>query len=310
MPSGQPWEAEHAVEAAQASALVADQFPALVPVDIRPLGKGWDNTAFLVNGTWVFRFPRRRVAVPLLEREVRLLPAVAPTVPLAIPVPELVGKPGGAYPWPFAGYRYLRGQTASAAPLPDSARSAMAEPLGEFLRQLHAFPTDRAAALGAPGDELGRTDVPMRIVKARASLAELERAGVLPAEEQRRLDKLIDSQPAAEPAPPVLVHGDLYVLHLLVEGTRLSAVIDWGDIHLGHPGVDLAVGFSFLPTSARAAFRAAYGAVDEATWRLAGFRALYHSAYVAQYAHATGQGDLLREGLSALHRLASDGMSA
>jgi aminoglycoside phosphotransferase (APT) family kinase protein len=310
MAGAQPWEAEHALDAVQASALVAEQFPALAPVDARPLGQGWDNTAFLVNHAWVFRFPRRRVAVPLLEREAHLLPAIAPTLPLAIPVPELVGRPSNAYPWPFAGYRHLKGQTACAAHLSETARAAMAEPLARFLRQLHAFPADRAAALEAPGDELGRTDVAMRSAKARASLAQLEGVGVLAGELRRRLEILVDAQPAAELPRPVLVHGDLYGLHLLVEGPRLGAVIDWGDVHLGHPAVDLAVAFSFLPTSARAAFRATYGTVDEATWRLAGFRALYHSAYLAQYAHATGATDLLREGLSALHRLASDGTSA
>jgi aminoglycoside phosphotransferase (APT) family kinase protein len=304
MAGGRDWEPERVVDVGQASSLIAEQFPALAPVDACPLGTGWDNTAFRINDEWVFRFPRRSVAVPLLEREIRLLPAVAPTLPLAIPVPELVGRPSGAYPWPFAGYRHLGGRTACSAALTDSARAATARELGEFLRCLHAFPVDRAAGLGAPGDELGRTDVAARSAKARSALAELEGVGVLSGEERQRLERLIEGQPAVKAMPRVLLHGDLYARHLIVEGTRLVGVIDWGDVHLGHPAVDLGVAFSFLPTAARTDFRAAYGGCDAPTWRLAAFRALYHSANVTRYAHATGDADLCREGAAALRRLA------
>ena len=70
---------------------------------IAPLGAGWDNTAYLVNDTWVFRFPRRSIAVELLRNEAALLPALAPRLPLPIPQPCYLGEPDGRYPWCFAG---------------------------------------------------------------------------------------------------------------------------------------------------------------------------------------------------------------
>lgn len=31
---------------------------------MEPLAEGWDNTVFLLDGTWVCRFPRRQLAAP------------------------------------------------------------------------------------------------------------------------------------------------------------------------------------------------------------------------------------------------------
>lgn len=39
---------------------------------------------------------------------------------------------------------------------------------------------------------------------------------------------------------PVLVHGDLGLHNLLLDGTELTAVLDWERAHLGHPAEDLA----------------------------------------------------------------------
>lgn len=53
--------------------------------------------------------------------------------------------------------------------------------------------------------------------------------------------------------------------NLLVKGSRLTAVIDWGGFGLGDPAVDLMVAWNLLPASARRSFRSELG-VDDATW--------------------------------------------
>src|SRR5271166_1777638 len=98
----QPWVAECAVPADLARSLIEAQFPTLLPVSVQPCGEGWDNTAYLVNGAHIFRFPRRRIAVPLLEIETRVLPAIAARLPLPVPRPAFAGQPTERYPWPFA----------------------------------------------------------------------------------------------------------------------------------------------------------------------------------------------------------------
>ncbi len=68
------WAAECIVGAAQAAELIGAQFPGLRGAQVEPLATGWDNTVFLVGSGLVFRFPRRAVAVPGLQREMAVLP--------------------------------------------------------------------------------------------------------------------------------------------------------------------------------------------------------------------------------------------
>ncbi len=60
-------------------------------------------------------------------------------------------------------------------------------------------------------------------------------------------------------------------------------MIDWGDVHEGDVACDLMVALAFLPQDARPVFEAAYGAIDEITWRRTRFRTIHHSAAVAHY---------------------------
>src|SRR5918911_1437267 len=98
----QPWKADVDLTPERAASLIERQFPALAPARLEPLGIGWDNAAYLVNGNLVFRFPRRQMGAGLIEREARILPLLAPHLPLPVPVPRFVGRPAGEYPFPFA----------------------------------------------------------------------------------------------------------------------------------------------------------------------------------------------------------------
>jgi aminoglycoside phosphotransferase (APT) family kinase protein len=175
------------------------------------------------------------------------------------------------------------------------------------LAALHAFPIEEAVRLGAPGDELERMNVTMRSQRARATLDELSAHGLVPAGVRRRLDAVLEEAPVgSERPPPALLHGDLYSLHILVDERRRPAgILDWGDIHVGDRAVDLAIAPILLPPEAFEAFQDGYGSIDPDTWRLARFRAVYHSASAARFAHAVGDRDLERESLLALQRVAS-----
>lgn len=286
------WSPEQVVPPALARELIAGQFPELGGLPVEPLGVGWDNTAYLVGGRLVFRFPRRAVAVELIGVEARVLPRIAPRLPLAVPLPRWLGRPDRGYPWPFSGYERLPGRAAGDAGLDAVRRQRAAPHLGRFLAALHGV--DREG-LDLPGDAIARADMTGRTAGMLERVEALAAAALVPDPDGlRRLVRELPAKPP--PSAPRLCHGDLYARHLLVDGAGLpSGVIDWGDVHAGHPAVDLAIAHGFLPPEARPAFLEAYGPVDAGAWAFARLRALWYATVLMLYAHEVGDAPLLRE---------------
>lgn len=295
----QPWVPETVVTPELAIELIRAHFPELEPRTAELLGNGWDNTAYLIDGELVFRFPRREIAVALMECEVRVLRRVAPLLPLAVPIPQWAASPSDGYAWPFAGYRRLGGTSASQVALTDEQRTAAAPVLGAFLRALHSCPR---AGLDLPDDHIGRLDVAGRVPVLRERLAALVGRGRLPSADAWLA--LFRDEIPSRGEEGVLVHGDMYSRHLLVDDDgRLAGVIDWGDVHAGDPAVDVSIAWSFLPAAARPAFFSAYGDVPERTRRLARLRATSHTISTCWYADAVGDAPLLAESLKALRHV-------
>lgn len=252
------WRAEIEVDETLARELLGAQFPALELRRLQLVGAGWDNTVWRVDGEWAFRFPRRQVAIPGVERELAVLPLLAPQLPLPVPEPVFVGAPSERFPWPFSGARYLAGREPAEARLDDEGRARLAASLAAFLRALHAVD----ARVELPEDPLRRTDMAFRVPRAQEMLAETERRGLW--RTPRRVGEILDAARGL-PVPPAtaIVHGDLHLRHILVVDGRLAAVIDWGDACRADPCVDLVLYWSLLPPAARDAFLDTYGPVEE-----------------------------------------------
>ncbi|HVG62302.1 MAG TPA: phosphotransferase, partial [Hyalangium sp.] len=102
-----------------------------------------------------------------------------------------------------------------------------------------------------------------------------------------------------------LVHGDLHFRHLLLEERQqLSGIIDWGDLHLGDPAVDLQLYWSLLPREGRAAFLAEYGPVSPDSLLRARVVAVFLAASLASYGHHEGLTAVTREALWGLRQAA------
>ncbi len=187
------------------------------PNTILEIDDGYDFEVTIVDDDWVFRFPRRAGVEEALEVEIALLPALAPALPVQIPVFEIVSRDPL-----FVGYRVVRGQPLVNED-PDGVRA--------FLEALHAFDPS-----GYPVRQ------PDWVEAYRDQCAEFERL-VFPVLDgdlrspARRLfadvETLVDFEPA-------LVHSDLGPAHLLARDGRLVGVIDWGDVRVGDPALDYA----------------------------------------------------------------------
>ena len=300
------WDAEVEIDETLVRALLSDQFPELDASSARLLGEGWDNSVWLVEERWAFRFPRRELALPGVRRELAVSPRLATLLPLPIPVPTFVGKPTDRYRWPFFGAPLLRGREAADAGLVDEQRVELGRALGRFLRALHAPATLSQVdpGLELPLDPNRRTDMRARVDIAGTWLAELENVGW-----QIRRDPGPLFEAALELDPPVaevVVHGDLHLRHVLVHEGALSGVIDWGDVCRADPSVDLMLVWSFLPTAGREAFTLEYGPVADEQALRARVLAISLCAALALFARDKGLGVLERECVAGLERTLLD----
>ncbi|WP_433469360.1 phosphotransferase [Spirillospora sp. CA-128828] len=306
-PDGPPavpeWAPEHEVGAELAATLIGRSFPELRGVPVERLATGWDNTVFLVGGEWVFRFPRRRIAVAGVERELAVLPVLAPRLPLPVPVPCFAGEPSDDFPWPFWGARRLPGRELADVRPPEDRRVALAAEAGAFLRALHDPALVPAAGEGLPVDPMGRADPAVRASRTVGRLDALAALGVW--ERDPAVEEFVAAAQGWRPpgGDPVIVHGDLHVRHLLLDpGGRAAGVIDWGDVCLADPAVDLSLAYAGFTGAARAAFLGEYGQVPAERTAAARTLALNLSATLAEYAASTGRDGLLAESLAGLRR--------
>jgi aminoglycoside phosphotransferase (APT) family kinase protein len=182
---------------------------------LKEVTDGWDFKILIVDDEWVVRWPRHRLAVEEVEKEVGLLPALAPLLPVEVPRLEYVSRE----PWLVA-YRFIRGE-----PLVDEDPDGVRR----FLDALHAVDID---AVPAPRPDW---------LETYQEQADEFRRVVLPlldADERLSADALLAQTETLTGFEPTLTHSDLGPPHLLVREGRLAGVIDWGDARVGDPALD------------------------------------------------------------------------
>jgi aminoglycoside phosphotransferase (APT) family kinase protein len=202
----------------------------LAPELVRPIEGGWANFTFDLDGERIVRFPRNDSVALATQRELHLLPALAPTLSYPVPVPTHVGRWRGR---PFFAYDRIEGTPLTALPAP----ADLAERMGRVVAELHAFPVERAASLLATGSPeaswWGGYEDLWEVVE-QVALPELDTD--LADAVRRHLGRLLDDRPAFEPA---LVHDDLGPEHILLRPDGTIALIDFEDATVGDPAVDL-----------------------------------------------------------------------
>lgn len=206
------------------------------------IGGGWDSRAHLVDGRWIEREPLRPDVEPALRTETRLLPWLAPTLPLQVPVPSVVGER------PLrVRHRLVRGEPGRATDRASGRR------LGQFLLALHQRSVEEAVARGVPDVCTSRRRLRAELVRCRIEVLPLLPAGLAVAG-AALLDRLVEAP------QDTLVHGDLGPAHLLVHVGRLHGVIDWGDTHVGDAALDLSWALNGAAAEFAAGVASTYGA--------------------------------------------------
>jgi len=300
------WDPDVTIDEPLVRALLAEQFPQLGAQSVQLLGEGFDNSVWVVDGEWSFRFPRRAVAVDLVARELAVLPRLAPLVQIPIPVPAFVGTESELFRRPFFGHRLLAGVEPADALLTDADRAHLGGCIGRFLRELHAPATREAIDVERmlPVDPNRRADMPFRVAKAREWL---DRLTDLASQHRSAAERILDDGELLGPSSnEVLVHGDLHVRHVLIDEGEISGVIDWGDVCVGDPAIDLQFVWSVVPPDARDEVLANYGPLDDEAELRARVLAIMLSTVLVLYARHERLAALERESLAGLERTLVD----
>jgi aminoglycoside phosphotransferase (APT) family kinase protein len=239
--------------------LIAGQFPQWAGLALRRLRSGGPvNAMYRLGDDLVVRLPLVQGGVSDVAMERTWLPRLAPLLPTAIPEVRGAGEPAEGYPWPWSVYGWLAGQTPEPGALSEPAR--LAEDLAAFVAAMRGI-TLPGAPQAHRGGPVASLDTP-----TRAAIEELR--GI--PQEGIDCDAAVAVWEEALRAPgwdgpPVWLHADLMPGNLLVDGGRLSAVIDFGCVGAGDPACDLFPAWNLLPASSREVFREALGA-DDAAW--------------------------------------------
>lgn len=237
--------------------LIDDQYPAWSTLPIEPVPtSGWDNRTFRLGDDMLVRLPSAAHYADAVAREQRWLPWLAPRLPLPIPEPLAEGAPGFGYLWPWSVYRWLEGEVATSNTVTDLER--FAADLAHFLQALQLIETVDGPAATFRGGSLAGCEA-----QVADAISLLGRRVGFDVEAARAIWAAAVRAPMD--AEPVWFHGDVAAGNLLVQGGRLSAVIDFGGLGVGDPACDTTIAWTFLDSSSRRIFREQLG-VSDAVW--------------------------------------------
>lgn len=229
-------------------ALVSDQFPKWSRLAVRAVPRqGWDNRVFLVGDAMLARLPSTKAYEAQVYREQRWLPLLQTHLPLEIPQPLALGRPGHGYACSWSIYRWIEGDNAASSPPTED--ESFAQDLGAFLNALRKAPAADGPEPGPHnfhrGGSLAAYDTQFRQA-VKALSGRIDEAVAL-ATWQTALD-------ARWQLPPVWVHGDIALGNLLVRQGSLAAVIDFGQLCVGDPACDLAIAWTHFRGEDRRTF--------------------------------------------------------
>ena len=125
--------------------LLEAQFPDWSKLKIdRVSSFGTDNAIYKLGDGLAVRMPRIESAATQVDKEARWLPAMAPLLPLAVPVPIAKGAAAEGYPWAWSVVPWIAGQDANTARIGDLNQVAI--DLARFIAALRLIDTSGGPA--------------------------------------------------------------------------------------------------------------------------------------------------------------------
>jgi aminoglycoside 2''-phosphotransferase len=219
---------------------IDQRFPELATsAPLTVLGSGVNSIVTQTSGAIVLRIGRGERSYEGYSLEHRLLPAIAPLIPVAVPSPGWLIAPCDDFPCGAIGYRRIEGRALTLEHYADIDKGALAEAIAALLAALHRIERNALPSVPTAGPH-----------ERRVSDLELYAATVpalrehLSPEDYERFDAFWRSyveDPRMMEFDVALTHGDLWYGNLLIDDDgRLAAVLDWEIARVGDRARDFA----------------------------------------------------------------------
>ena len=254
--------------------LISQQFPEYVSLPIVDVEiQGHDNRTYKLGDNMLIRMPTAKTYALKVPKEQELLPQLAKRLSISISTPIKIGKPSADYPYPFSIYKWLSGKSINLLMLTVQEKERLAFDLAKFLKELQAITDVEGPEPGQHnwwrGDHISVYDK-----GAREQITEL--AEVI---DVTRALALWDHACATKwNKQPVWIHGDFAIGNILMDGEKLSAVIDFGGAAVGDPACDLVIAWTYLSGKAREIFISEMD-MDADTWLRARAWAIWKATF-------------------------------
>ena len=225
---------------------IEKNFPDVKVERIEYLGEGMGNTAFLVNGEFIFRFAKNEKADASIEKEIKALPEIQKRIDLPVPNFEYTGRQRNQFR--VIGYKRVGGESLEKSDLvsPEGkVDEELTSQLATFFKQLHSIDVTTAKSWGLPKRNF-RSQYENELQDARDRIYSLVEQ-TYPAEAELIKDYIeklfagyLDNRENFEYKPAVL-HGDLEAEHIIFDqqSRKITGIIDWGGMRIGDPDYDL-----------------------------------------------------------------------
>ncbi|HET7628243.1 MAG TPA: aminoglycoside phosphotransferase family protein [Bacillales bacterium] len=209
-----------------------------IQVDHAVITGGQNNSVVMVNGEWVFRFPRYAEGVEQLKKETRFLKLVHEPLPVQVPDPVYSSLDGARVGEAFVGYRRIDGNSLKTY---SGNKHEIVRELGRFLNVLHGLPLneDLRGVLGPPDNEYADWYDMFTRMEAKLFVHMNDNARSKVQDNFKRfLAEIGDAR-----LKKTVIHGDFGPSNLLIKDGHVSGVIDFGSVAIGDPARDIASAF-------------------------------------------------------------------
>jgi len=160
-----------------------------------------------------------------------------------VPVPTLLAAETSAEP-PYAIMRRVRGVPAHGTVLDEAERRAVFQQLGQYAAQIHSIALPGFGELAPSGaGYAGRESSLWEYLRRQLrSAIEVLPGEVLPPALARSIEERFERESVLLDREAVaLLHGDYHLKNVLLDGARVSAVLDFEMAAAGDPATDLAL---------------------------------------------------------------------